>query len=120
VKYAADDRGLHTAATAGGLGTQQVVALVAGGVGVVGVGVGSWFGLRAMSRRDHARDICPADCDDDAGRDAWRDAVSAGNLSTAGFVVGGTALAAAAVLWLTAPVGNLRVGLGHLGWEGAL
>jgi hypothetical protein len=105
-----------------GLGTQRVLALVAGGIGVVGLGVGSAFGLSAMSQRDEARELCPEEeCADDTGFEAWGDARRAGNVSTAAFLVGGAALATGAVLWFTAPTGSsgsLRVGLGHVGWEG--
>jgi hypothetical protein len=34
---------------------------------------------------------------------AWSSAVSAGNASTVGFIVGGVGAAGAAVLWFTAP-----------------
>ena len=83
-------------------GTQKVLALVAAGVGVAGVGVGTIFGLSSMSKHDDAVAKCPGACSDQAGVDLWNDARSAGNISTIGFVVGGLGLATGAVLWLTA------------------
>jgi hypothetical protein len=83
-------------------GTQKVLALVAGGVGVVGVGVGTIFGLQSMSKNSDATAKCPAACSDQAGVELWNDARSAGNISTIGFVVGGVGLATGAILWFTA------------------
>lgn len=84
------------------MGTQKVLALVAGGVGVVGVGVGAIFGLQAMSKHDEAAKVCPDRCATASDAKLWDDARSAGTISTVGFVVGGVGLAAGAVLWFTA------------------
>lgn len=85
------------------LGAQKIVALVAGGIGVVGLGVGSAFGLIASSKKNDAQAVCPGQCPTAAGVSDWSDAKSAGNVSTALFIVGGVGLAGAAVLWFTAP-----------------
>jgi hypothetical protein len=83
------------------LGTRRTVALAAAAVGVVGLGVGVAFGLSSMSKHDEAQKACPGACADQKGVDLWKDAQSAGNVSTVGFVVGAVGLAGAAVLWLT-------------------
>ena len=83
-------------------GSQKTFALVAAGVGVVGIGVGTIFGLSAMSKQDEANAKCPGACSDQAGVDLWNDARTAGNISTVGFIVGGVGLATGAILWLTA------------------
>jgi hypothetical protein len=83
-------------------GTQRVLAVVAAGVGVVGIGVGSVFGLQSMSKHSDASAKCPGACSDQAGVDLWNDARSAGNLSTIAFAVGGVGLATGAILWFTA------------------
>jgi hypothetical protein len=91
--------------TSSGLGAQRTVALVAGGVGVVGLVVGSVFGLKSRSEgSDAERDGCNDDrqCTDPRGFEAAEDAVAAGNVSTVAFIVGGVGLAAASVLWFTA------------------
>jgi hypothetical protein len=99
-----------------GLGTQKILGIVAAGVGVVGLGVGSAFGLIAMSKKSDAQKICPDKCADESGVNAWSDAVSAGNVSTALFIVVGVGIAGAAVLWFTAPsssgVASPQVGFG--------
>lgn len=86
-----------------GLGTQRALALVAGGVGVVGLGFGTVFGLQSKSRRDDADVYCTGgDCFDQKGVDLRSQALSAGNLATVGFVVGVAGLAGGAILWFTA------------------
>jgi hypothetical protein len=94
------------APVASGMGTQKVLALVAGGLGIAGVGVGSAFGLVAMSKKNDAQNACPAACATPDGVDKWKDAESTGNVSTIAFVAGGVLAAAGVVLWLTAPSGD--------------
>jgi hypothetical protein len=91
------------ASESGGMGTQKILALVAGGIGVVGIGVGSAFGLIAMSKKSDAQSACPNQCSTPDGVTKWSDAGAAGNMSTIGFIVGGVGIAGAAVLWFTAP-----------------
>jgi hypothetical protein len=84
---------------------QRTVGLVAGGAGVVAIGVGAFFGARAMSKNDDAKDEgCDGSrCDSREGLDLTDDAQSAATLSNV-FVIGGAALAATGVvLYLTAP-----------------
>ena len=45
-----------------GHGTEKVLALIAGGLGVVEVGVGSAFGLIALSDGNAAQSVCPGQC----------------------------------------------------------
>ena len=82
--------------------TQRIVALVAAGVGVAGVGVGTIFGLQAMSKHSDAGAKCPGACSDQAGVELWNDARASGNISTIAFAVGGAGLATGAILWFTA------------------
>jgi hypothetical protein len=102
-----------------GLGTQKTVALVAGGIGVVGIGVGTVFGLQSKSKHDEAATHCSgSECADQTGVDLKNDARSAGDLATVGFVIGAAGLVGGAVLWFTAGSGSsegaasTRVGLG--------
>ena len=87
----------------GGPGTQGLLALVAGGVGVVGIGVGTVFGVVAISKKSSAQTACPGACGDQGGVDMWNDAASAGNVSTVAFIVGAVGLAGSAALWFTRP-----------------
>jgi len=96
----------------GGLSTQRVVALVAGGVGVAGLATGGVFGVMAMQKKQDAQKICPHDCPDKAGVDAWHSATTFGTVSTIAFVAGGALVAGAAVLWFTSPSKKAEVGLG--------
>jgi len=83
---------------------QRVGAFVLGGVGVAAIGVGSIFGLRAISKNKQSNDDgCSGNqCPPDAAA-TRRSATSAGNASTILFIVGGAALAGGVTLYLTAP-----------------
>lgn len=85
-------------------GTQRTWAWVAGGVGLVGIGAGTYFGLRTLSLKSERDDVCPdAECTSQRGVDLDESARSSALVSTIGFGVGAAALGTAAVLWLTAP-----------------
>ncbi|MBK7399862.1 MAG: hypothetical protein IPJ34_27305 [Myxococcales bacterium] len=112
-----------------GLGTQRTWALVAGGVGAVGLIVGTWAGLSARSIRDEAAPFCPfsgGGCTDPRGVDLKQKALDRADLSTIAFVSAGVLLAGATVLWFTAPSrdgkpaarAGLVVGLGSIGLSG--
>jgi hypothetical protein len=83
--------------------TQKTLALVAGGVGVLGLGIGTAIGVMALSKRSDASNLCPNACATQAGVNLWNDASTLGNVSTVGLIVGGVALAGGAVLWFTVP-----------------
>jgi hypothetical protein len=86
--------------------TQKTIALVSGGVGLVGLGIGAGFGLSALAKKRDSDRACPGGSDGPCtpeGVSLSKSAVSAGTVSTVAIVAGGAALAAAAVLWLTAP-----------------
>ena len=99
---------------------QRLTGLVAGAVGLVGVGVGSYFGLRAKSANDEAE---ASHCDPrfcDAEGESLKDqARSRATVSTVAFLGGGLLLAVGAVLYFTAPraratnVGGLPAGLSY-------
>jgi hypothetical protein len=111
-----------------GLGGQRAWALVAGGLGLVGVGVGTYFGLASMSKHDDATKVCPTSTctgpNAHNGSQLWSDAVKDGNVATIAFIVGGVGLATGVTLWLTAPASRdarsvgLVVGPGHLALRG--
>jgi hypothetical protein len=81
------------------------VGLGVGVVGVVGLVVGTVFGLKASSKWSDAKALCnpyPTNCGPD-GASLSQDAKSAATVSTVGFIVGGVGLAAGAVMWFAAP-----------------
>jgi hypothetical protein len=105
----------------------KVAALVAGGLGVVGVGLGTAFGLISRGDHDDAVTACPppGPCANTGGADLWRKAYDFGNASTVAFVVGGVGLAAGTVMWVVAVKTSkhkdasaaLVVGPGSVGWR---
>ena len=88
-----------------GARVQRTMALVAGGVGIAGVGVGAILGLAAMSNWNRARSECTSGlsgCSQDA-LDLQPAVKTDATGATIGFVVGAAGLFSAALLWLTAP-----------------
>jgi serine/threonine-protein kinase len=89
-----------------GLSSQRVTAIVVGGLGIVGIAVGSVFGLVASSKNSDSKADCrpndPNLCTS-AGVTLRDDARTAGNISTVAFGVGAAALVGGIVLWATAP-----------------
>ncbi len=92
--------------------TQRTVGLVVAGVGVVGLGLGTVFGLSAKSKQSDAEAHCnAADKCDPTGLGLRQDGLHAATLSTVFFVVGTAAVAGGAVLYLIAPKGDAKAGL---------
>jgi hypothetical protein len=82
--------------------TQRTLALVVGGAGVVGLGVGTVFGLISRSKHNEADNYCDGSlCRDPRGLDLKDQAISAGNVSSVAFVAGAVGVGAGAVLWFT-------------------
>jgi hypothetical protein len=91
--------------------SQKTWALVAGGVGVVGVGVAGVFSLLAVGKNSDSKEHCdPGDESRCSARgDELRDrARSYADVATVGSVVGALGLGAGVVLWVTAPTGESR------------
>ena len=81
---------------------QKPAAYVAGGLTIVALGVGTFFGLRASSQWSDAKSTCPDACDD-ASYASWQDSRSSAKIGTIGFISAGVLAAAAVVLFVTAP-----------------
>jgi hypothetical protein len=73
---------------------------IVGGAGIVALGVGGFFGLRAMSRWDERNDLCRGGCTQEA-KDAGDDASTAANLATIASGVGIVGVGVGAFLLLT-------------------
>jgi hypothetical protein len=87
-----------------GGGWRRGVAYGAGVVGIVGVGLGTYFGVTTLSKWSTAKSECAAGCPEGSpARNARSDASNAATLADVSFVVGGVALATAVVLLVTAP-----------------
>lgn len=85
-------------------GAQKGLALAAGGLGVVGVVLGSALAFTAKSKWDEAK----PHCDEQHTCDPWglrngNDAYALANGATGSFIVGAAGLTVAVILWLTAP-----------------
>ncbi len=85
-----------------GLGVQRGVAIGTGSVGAIALFLAGGFALSARSVYSDARSHCTsAGCDPDGVR-LGHDAGVSADVATVSVIVGGVALAAATVLWLTA------------------
>jgi len=80
------------------------VTWIATGIGIAGIGAGAILGLSARSLWTQARPGCDASnaCSDEAAARIERGRRD-GNLSTAAFAIGGSALATGIVLYLSSP-----------------
>ena len=100
------------AGTAGGVNGMRIGSYIALGVGAVGVGLGSVFGVRSIGKRSDADDL-DAEFRDDCGDVCLRtdpraaeiddlddQARSAKTIATVGFVLGGVGLATGATLFV--------------------
>jgi hypothetical protein len=85
----------------------RIVGIVTAGVGLVGVGLGSYFGVDAINKQNDAN--CPNNrCaqSNTGGPDKINAAMTSGTLSTIFFVAGGVLVAGGVTLWLVAPRGK--------------
>ncbi|HMA94514.1 MAG TPA: tetratricopeptide repeat protein, partial [Polyangiaceae bacterium] len=90
---------------------QRPMGYVVGGLGIVGLGLGTVFLLQRGSKVSDRDAVCPSGlhCTEAEARqieDLTQDARKASRLSAVGFAVGGIALVGGAVLVLTAPSGR--------------
>jgi hypothetical protein len=88
---------------ASGLSTQQTLGIVVGALGVVGVGLGSYFGVRAITKNSDAESQCPNPglCNNDRGLTLTDQAKQNAKASNIAFAAGGALVAVGAVLYLT-------------------
>lgn len=86
-----------------GMSTQRTLGIVVGVAGVVGVGLGSYFGIRALAKNSDAETHCPNSglCNDQKGLDLTEEAKDQATFSNIAFVAGGLLLGTGAVLYLT-------------------
>ncbi|WP_437289809.1 hypothetical protein [Sorangium sp. So ce406] len=97
--------------------TTRLIGLVVGGAGVVGLGVGTFFGVRAISKNGEAEDYCKggATCEDPRGVTLTDEASSAATASNVAFGLGTAAVIGGAVLYfVVAPRQTSRVQVGPM------
>jgi hypothetical protein len=84
--------------------TLRTAAYVTGAVGVVGLGVGSFFGIKAISKNSDAENLCPLGNNKCSSRDAetlTHDAKNAAVVSNIAFGVGAAFVIGGVVLFLS-------------------
>jgi hypothetical protein len=90
-------------APAGSGGSMRTAGWVLGGVGLAGIGIGTVFGVRAVSLESDADDTCPERaCPDAASVELHDDARTSAHVSTIALATGVGALGAGVVLLLLA------------------
>lgn len=101
-----------------GTDPHKIAALVGAGVAVVGLTVGTVYGVIALSRKSSAQSVCPGssfECPTQEGVNKWDSAASAANVANVMFVIAGLGAIEAAVFWLTpssSVVTSPQVGVG--------
>jgi hypothetical protein len=93
---------------------QRTTGIIAGAAGLVGVGIGSVFGLQASSNWSDAKKGCAAypNACTAAALDQRSNASSQATISTIAFIAGGALLATGIILYFTAPKKSETVALG--------
>jgi tetratricopeptide (TPR) repeat protein len=101
--------------------TYRTIGLVTAGVGVVALGVGTWAGIDAGSKRD---DAVAAGCNDDLSGCPDADALDIANaaydragLSTTFFIAGGVLAVGGAALYFFAPSSPAPEAAGDTAWQ---
>jgi hypothetical protein len=93
----------------GGGSSRRTAGLVVGGIGVAGVIVGGVFGALTLSKTGDSKAYCstgsPIQCDP-AGLQLRSDAKGLAKVSDIGLAVGGAAMVAGIILFVTAPSGK--------------
>jgi hypothetical protein len=90
-------------------GTLHTLALVSGGLGLVGLGVGTALGLDAGSKKSqYEQHQVNGRCIDEQCVTVSKEALTSAMASTIGFVAGGVLASAGVVLWLVAPARDVE------------
>jgi hypothetical protein len=85
-----------------GTSVQRVVALTVAGVGIVGLGIGTVYGLGARSSWNDSQRTCVSDVCDPEGHRLAEEASAQATVSTIAFTAGTVLLIGGIVLWITA------------------
>jgi hypothetical protein len=94
-----------TTSGGGGMGTQKILGLAAGGVGVAGLVVGGVFGAMTLSEKSQQQSACGSPCSSASHAQAVNDhstGMTDSTISTIGFIAGGALVVGGAALFFTA------------------
>jgi serine/threonine-protein kinase len=94
------------AASPGAPGPDRTVSYIVGGAGLVAIGVGVAFGLRASDKDDESKAGCPSGCITQEAADLNQQARTAATIANVSYVVGALALGTATYLFFTAGSGS--------------
>jgi hypothetical protein len=86
--------------------TQRIIGIATAGAGVIALGVGTYFGFRAMSKNDDSKAHCDPNDETsctEQGVSLREDAFTAADTATGLFIAGGALAATGLVVFLTAP-----------------
>jgi hypothetical protein len=86
----------------------KTIGLVTGGIGVVGLAIGTVFGLQASSEKNGAGCDSNSHCPNAAAASKLKDAKNAADLSTVFFVIGGVLGAGGLAMWIFAPSSSVQ------------
>jgi hypothetical protein len=106
----------------GGHSSRRTIGFVIGGVGIVGIGIGSYLALHAISLHGDSNDACTPGCTQN-GASLNNQAITYANLANVGFGVGLVGLAVGTYLVVTSPSRSTTVApivgphLAGLGWR---
>ncbi len=84
-------------------GTTHTLAVVAASGGLIALGIGTVFGVKAAGAKSDADAKCTSAGCTPEGRSLLAEAASSADLATVTFVIGAALVATGAVLWLTSP-----------------
>jgi hypothetical protein len=90
-------------------GPWKTIGIVTAGVGVVGIGLGSVFGVMASSNKSSAGCDSNSACPTTSAENTLSTAQSDGNLSTVFFIAGAVLAAGGIMTWALAPSGAVQV-----------
>jgi len=92
--------------TAGAPGPDRTASYIVGGAGVVAIGIGVAFGLRASDKEDESKAGCPSGCITPEAADLNQQARTAATIANVSYAVGVAAIATGAYLFFTAGSGS--------------
>lgn len=81
----------------------HTLAIVTGGAGLVGLGLGTAFAISASSTQHDADALCTSAGCTAEGKTLLTDAGRSADIASVGFIAGAALLAAGTVLWVASP-----------------
>jgi hypothetical protein len=102
-----------------GLSTRRTLALASLGAGVVGIGLGSYFGLTAISKHNDPAGVCPQNATDCSAQKTLNDQAGFNaDAATVSFAVALVAVGVGAFLWLGDTSVRVQAGVGSVQLSG--